>query len=55
MVHRPESPPVEDDGVTVLQEQVLELLEAANIPQHICDEVMSTIARGEYLREEGIK
>lgn len=48
MVHRL------DDGVTVLQEQVLELLEKANIPTHINDKIVELIAKGEYEREGGL-
>lgn len=40
-----------DDGVTVLQEKVLELLEKANIPTYFCDRIIELIAEGEYARE----
>ena len=41
-----------DDGVTVLQVLVLELLEAAQIPTHFCDAIIHLIAAGELAREE---
>lgn len=41
------TPADEDDGVTELQERVLTLLEAANIPTKINDAVMRLIEAGE--------
>lgn len=39
---------MEDDGVTVLQEEVLKLLEDAGLPTRINDKIMTLIAEGEH-------
>lgn len=41
------TPPDEDDGVTELQEKILLLLEAANLPTETNDAVMELVAWGE--------
>ena len=47
MTIRPDSPPVEDDRVTELQESVLLLLEAAGIPEATCDAIMKLVEAAE--------
>jgi hypothetical protein len=37
----------ENNGVTLLQEKVLELLEAAGIPGPVCDKIIDLIADAE--------
>lgn len=39
-----------DDGVTALQDKILELLEAADIAEPFCDAIMSIVAQGEIDR-----
>lgn len=41
------NPYEQDDGVTDLQEQVLELLERAGLPTEINDQIMALVATGE--------
>ena len=43
MASRSDDPPFEDDGVTVLQENVLRLLEEAGVPTEINDKIMALI------------
>jgi hypothetical protein len=50
ILYRNDDPPDEYDGVTQLQEDILERLERAAIPESICDEIMLLIAKGEIER-----
>lgn len=41
----------QDDGVTVLQDDVLGLLEQAGIPTEINDQIMKLVEKGEHLAQ----